>query len=75
MKKNRNVTLILLIVLIVQVNVLNCDNGPPGGYPHPLGSGWNVSNNLKSDFLNFFSVNESTKKKNVLKRKLMCVSG
>ena len=65
--KNRNVTLILLIVLIVQVNVLNCDNPPPGGYPHPLGSGWNVSNNLKSDFFIFF-LSMKVQRKNVLKR-------
>jgi hypothetical protein len=62
-----NVILAIFLIVCVQANVLNCDNRPHGGYPYPSGSGWNVSEEIKSDLFYFFSVNESTKK-NILKR-------
>ena len=57
----KNVTFILL--LIVLVNDLNWENRPHMGYPHPPGSGWKVSEKLKSDFFYFFSVNKKYKEK------------
>ncbi len=54
---------VIFLIVCVQVNALNCNNRPHGGYPYPSGSGWNVSEEIKSDFFYFFSVNESTKKK------------
>jgi hypothetical protein len=61
--RKKNVNLILLIVLIVQVNDLNYDNPPDGGCPQPPGSGWKMSEKSKSDFFYFFSVNKKYKEK------------
>ncbi len=56
------------LIVCVQVNVLNCDNQSHGGYPYPSGSGWNVSEEIKSDFFIFF-LSMKVQRKNVLKRK------
>ncbi len=65
--RKKNVNLILLIVLIVQINVLNCDNRPHGGCPQPPGSGWKVSEKSKNDFFYFF-LSMKVQRKNDLKR-------
>jgi hypothetical protein len=71
--RKRNVTLILLIVLIVQINGINCDNRPRGGYPYPSRSGWYASEEIKSDFFCFlFCDSESTKKKRFENRRNVC---
>ena len=62
-----NVILAIFLIVCVQANVLNCDNRPHGGYPYPSGSGWNVSEEIKSDFFIFF-LSMKVQRKIVLKR-------
>ena len=59
-----------LIVYCVKVNDFNWERDP--GHPSYPGSGWKVSEKLKSDFFYFFSVNESTKKKRFERRLNVC---
>ena len=73
--QKKNVTLILLVVLIVQINVKNCDNRPHGGYPFPSGSGWYVSEEIEVIFFVLcflFFDSESTKKKCFEKKINVC---
>ncbi len=57
--KKNNVILVIFLIVCVQINALNCDNQPHGGFPNPSGSGWQVSEEKKSDFfLLFFYVGE-----------------